>query len=124
MNKLYDHPGAFEAEITIFTEQEGGRKTPPKNGIRWDLTYAENNPEGRMFMIWPEFIDENGDSIDTGVPLTGKLKARIHIVVKEMMEFHSGRISVGTKFFSMEGPKKVAKGVVTKVTGFSKINEA
>jgi len=121
MKRLYEHSGDFEATITIFTKEEGGRQTPPFNGIRWDFHYAESNPEGEMYMIWPEFIDEKGDAIDKGIPLSGTLKARMHIVNEEMkIKVHLPRMHVGTEFYSTEGPKKVAKGVITKITGLTK----
>ncbi|MEH6638591.1 MAG: hypothetical protein V7717_04905 [Porticoccaceae bacterium] len=118
MKRLYEHPDDFEATITILTTEEGGRETPPFNGIRWDFQYKENNPEGEIYMIWPEFIDENNDAIEKGIPLTGTLKARMHIVNQEMKNIvHVPRMQVGTEFYSVEGPKKVAKGVITKLTG-------
>ncbi len=119
MIRLYKHKEAFEAEITILTESEGGRRSPPHNGIRWDFTYAENNPENKMYMIWPEFVDDNGDAIDRGVFLEGTLKARMHIVSEKMLPLHVEKIHVGTEFYCMEGPKRVAHGVVTKVTGLT-----
>lgn len=122
MKRLYENQDAFEAEITIFTESEGGRKSPPLNGIRWDMAYEVDEPQGKLYMVWPEFIDESGDAIDSGIPLKGTLKARMHILSEEMVDLHAKRISVGTIFFSMEGIKKVAKGVVTRVTGLADRN--
>ena len=50
MKSRYDGPDDFEAEITIFTEEEGGRTTPPRNGIRWDFMYPEDRAEDSR--IW------------------------------------------------------------------------
>jgi len=113
MKRLYEHQEDFEASITIFTEDEGGRTMPPRNGIRWDFVYAENNPPNQAYMIWPEFIDENNDAISENVLLHGTLNARMHIVNQEMKnKVHFPRIKPGTEFFCVEGPQKVAKGVV------------
>ncbi|MEH6343460.1 MAG: hypothetical protein V7785_00110 [Bermanella sp.] len=119
MIRLYDHKDAFEAVITILTKSEGGRSCPPHNGIRWDFIYAENQPENTMYMIWPEFVDDNGDALDKGLFLEGTLKARMHIFSEDMVPLHAERISVGTKFYSVEGPKRVAYSIVTKITGLS-----
>ena len=41
----------------------------------------------------------------------------MHIVAKEMKPEHRDRIKVGTELYSMEGAHKVAKGIVTRITG-------
>jgi hypothetical protein len=118
VEKLHESKGEFEARITIFTELESGRKTPPVAGIRWDFVYAENNPEGETYMIFPEFCDEDGMRLPNGIQLDGTLSARMHIVIKENIPIrHKARISEGTEFYCVEGNRKAAKGVVTKLTG-------
>lgn len=114
----YNRQDDFEAEITILTEAEGGRKTPPLNGIRWDFMYDGDDIKDGLYMIWPEFTDSEGNAIPKDMPLVGKYRARMHILNREMAEtFHRNRIKPGIKFFSMEGPHKVATGVILKVTG-------
>jgi len=118
MKKLYDSPEDFEAKITIFTKEEGGRILPPSNGIRWDFIYSLNNPNGQMYMIWPDFFDKNGNSISKDIPLKGTLCARMYIInQKAKQEVHLPRMKVGTEFYCMEGPHKVAKGIITRITG-------
>lgn len=125
MKRLYEHPADFEAEIAIFSEREGGRKTPPLNGIRWDFLYDGDRAEDGLYMIWPEFIDSNGDAIPQNIPLAGSQQARMHILNREAAaSIHKTRIQVGTTFFSMEGPHKVARGVVTRVTGLAGVSHA
>jgi len=122
MKRLYEQSEDFEAEITVLSERDGGRKTPPFNGIHWDFLYDGDRPEDDLFVIWPEFIDTNGDAIPRDLPLVGTLRARMYIVNRELAaSVHSGRIQVGVNFFAMEGPHKVAKGVVTRVTGLAGI---
>lgn len=112
-NSLYKKEYDFEAEITILTESEGGRKIPPRNGIRWDFRYAEDD-ENTLFMIWPEFISEDGMLIPEDVALCGTYRARMYVVVDEMKEkIHNQRIKEGVKFYMVEGPHIVAKGIVT-----------
>jgi translation elongation factor EF-Tu-like GTPase len=116
MIRLYNHSETFEAEITILTEAQGGRKSPPHNGIRWDFKYVEDSSNNVIYMIWPEFVDDQGDAIDRDLFLEGTLKARMHVVVEDMLPFHLSRLSVGTRFYCVEGPHTVAHGVVTKIT--------
>lgn len=120
MKRLYDHHDDFEAEMVILPEQEGGRKSAPFNGIRWDFLYEGDKPTESLYMIWPEFVDGKDDAIPRDVPLKGTLRARMYIVDRKLADaLHRDRIKVGTKFFAMEGACKVAKGMVTKITGLA-----
>jgi hypothetical protein len=110
----------FEAAIRIFREDEGGRKSAPFNGIRWDLNYAEEPPTGGLYMIWPDFIDEHRQSLPTDkvLPIDRRLRARMFIVVDDMRaQIHRSRIQVGTQFFCCEGQHRIAEGEVIKITG-------
>ncbi|NIZ15723.1 hypothetical protein [Phaeobacter sp. HF9A] len=126
MTDLYLTEADFEAEITILSAEQRGRKTPPQNNIRWDFGYVEDNPPepernlgAEIYMIWPNFLDADGTPIEKGIPLIGTYKARMHILEKEMMDFHRKRISVGLKFNCHEGARIVARGVVTKLRAIS-----
>ncbi|MES2981214.1 MAG: hypothetical protein V4727_02785 [Verrucomicrobiota bacterium] len=120
-NRLYEVPDDFEAQIRIYTEAQGGRKTPPFNGIRWDFAYeGDDIQKVGIFMIWPDFYDINGDSLtkDEPLPLDQILMARMTIVVDEMRDqIHKQRVEVGTRFYCHEGGKRVAEGSVTRITG-------
>ena len=119
--RLYEVPDDFEAQIRIFTEAQGGRKTAPFNGIRWDFAYeGEDIQKDGIFMIWPDFHDINHDSLpkDRPLPLDDILLARMTIVSDEMRdEIHQRRIQVGTRFYCHEGGKRVAEGSVISITG-------
>ncbi len=118
LTRLYGAQEDFVARITILTEDEGGRKTPPVNGIRWDFLYADDEVQDGLYMIWPDFFGEDGSSFPKDIQLTGTLNARMFILSKEgIPEWHQERLQEGTEFFCMEGPKRVAKGVVTKLAG-------
>ncbi|WP_409433056.1 hypothetical protein ACJ3XI_00760 [Litorimonas sp. RW-G-Af-16] len=115
--------GHFLAHIDIFPSgpEPDRRNGPPQNGIRWDFAYAEDfeiySPEFPMLnMIWPEFLDESGASIPTGIPLIGSFDAKMHIVSEHMIENHLNRIRIGTKFFCMEARIKTASGTIIKTT--------
>lgn len=78
--------------------------------------------ETGIYMIYPDFLDDMGDSLptDSPVPVDVELPARMTILVDEMRErIHSKRIKVGVRFFCHEGSKQVAEGVVTKITGLN-----
>lgn len=110
----------FEATIRIFRADEGGRVTPPFNGIRWDLNYANELPSVDIFMVWPIFCDEAGEPFpsDTPLPIDTHLNARMYVVVDEMRSsVHRTRIQFGTRVFCCEGQRRVAEGQVTKITG-------
>jgi uncharacterized protein YlaI len=123
MNRLYQTPDDFEAVIRIFSTEEGGRLTPPFNGIRWDLCYAEDRPEDQLWMIWPDFLDQFHNSLpkDQPLPIGVELLARMTIVIDERRdEIHRKRITVGTTFYCQEGNKRVAIGHVARITGLFK----
>lgn len=119
MNRLYKTPDDFEATIRIFLPEEGGRPTPAFNGIRWDLCYTEDRMEDGLWMIWPDFIDRYGNSLprDEPLPVGVELHARMTVLVDEMRATHGKRIRVGSTFYCHEGPRRVAFGRVTKITG-------
>ena len=120
MRRLHPLPDDFEAIVRIYAHSEGGRASAPFNGIRWDFAYAEDQPPGTLFMIWPDFHDEAGDSLptDQALPIGVELRARMTIVSTELRaELHRERIQEGVRFYCHEGPKRVAEGQVLRVTG-------
>lgn len=120
MKRLYQIPDDFEVVIRIFSAKDGGRQTSAYNSIRWDFCYADDPPGSDRFMIWPDFYDENGDSLPTDqpLPIDKDLPARMTILVDEMRErIHRFRIHEGVRFYCLEGNKRVAEGHVTRITG-------
>jgi hypothetical protein len=119
-DRLYPHDD-FEADVRVYTRAEGGRQAPPFNGIRWDLAYAEDGPNPpAVYMVWPDFFAADGHSLPTDQPLPvgPVLAARMYVLMDEMRAaVHRGRIAPGVRFFCHEGPRRVAEGVVTRITG-------
>lgn len=116
---LYQHDD-FEATIRIYLPDEGGRRTPAFNGIRWDFAYVEGQPPNTLYTIWPDFFAPGVPSIPANQPLPAgvELSARMLVVADEMRaEVHRSRIVPGVRFFCHEGGLRVAEGVVTVVTG-------
>ncbi|XOV94218.1 MAG: hypothetical protein ACFHWX_05835 [Bacteroidota bacterium] len=95
----------FRVKYRFYSEQEGGRFSLPHQGIRSDFWYEHPDHEkGELFMIWPEFEDENGDLIlDKSVPINIMGTARMWIINKDYIDYHKGKIKVGTKGYFKEG---------------------
>lgn len=116
----FGHPHDFVVEYRFLSEGEGGRQVgPPFQGYRSDFWYEQDNQAtNQLFMIWPEFLDEDGNVIietDKIVAVTGK--ARMWIVNENMRAFHQQRIKIGMTGYFMEGPNKVAVCKVTEISG-------
>jgi hypothetical protein len=107
----------FEVRYRFLTPAEGGRRSPPRQHLRWDFLYEGDDPQrDGIFMIWPEFIDDEGNPRPEGeVPSEGL--AHMFILNPEMRPEHQRRISIGTRGFMVEGTKKVAECEVTRVLG-------
>ena len=119
IERLYDHDD-FEALVTIFSEAEGGRRTPPHNGIRWDFAYAEDDLADGIYSIWPDFYarEDSQELTKTPLPIGTPLLGRFVILNPELrITIHQLRIKPGIKFYCHEGGRRVARGVVTNVTG-------
>ena len=104
-------PDDFEARIRILAPEEGGRRSPARNGIRWDFAYADDAGAPELFMIWPDFRHAEGDSCATELPVGEPLLAGL-TVVNEVLRagLHRERIRPGVRFHCHEGPRVVAVG--------------
>lgn len=111
--------GHFRAFIEVYPCGPDTRKRPAFNGIRWSFVYAEDLEQlGKSAPhsdVWPEFLDEAGNSLMNDAPLIGEYNAIMHIVFENMVDVHFKRLREGTEFFCMEGARKVAKGHVTNL---------
>jgi hypothetical protein len=87
------------------------------NGIRWDFGYPEDPPGSSVYMIWPDFLNEYGNSRDKEylLPSGIELLAAMTIVSNEMRSYHRERIREGTPFNCYEGSRHVASGRVTRI---------
>jgi len=120
MKRLYEDEPDFEALIRIYSHEEGGRAQPPGNGIRWRFAYADDPVGEILYAIWPDFVDEAGNSLpsDAPLPINVELPARMTVVVRgTRADMHRGRIVEGTRFYCHEHSRRVAEGRVTRVTG-------
>ncbi|RPD44577.1 hypothetical protein DNI29_20820 [Hymenobacter sediminis] len=110
-------PDDFEARIRILPPEEGGRKQPPYNGIRWDFRYALDKPA--CDYMYSDFYDPLTGNSWRELPLSLDewLHARLSIFFEEARAFHQKKLRPGTSFYCVEGSHIVAEGTVTRITG-------
>lgn len=104
----------FLASIDIYPCGPETRSVPPFNGIRWNFIFAQSLANDGLSdamrqMIFPEFVDNNGDQIADKIPLIGKYDAKMYIIA---ISNDAPAITVGTKFYCAEGSRIVAEGIV------------
>ncbi len=113
--KQFRHKADFKVRYTFRTLQEGGRKTPPFQGIPFDFSYEEDTEE-RQYMIWPEFLDVKGKIIsDTTLPVPTEGTATMWIYLPHKRKFHQNTIKIGTRGFFREGSLYVADCEVIEI---------
>jgi len=112
----------FEVCYRFLSRLEGGRKMSPHQHTRWDFLYEGDDPKTNgISMIWPEFISPSGAILPEGeIPIDGK--ALMFIVTAEGRPFHKQRITIGTRGFFVEGPRKVAECQVVAILGLSDVD--
>jgi hypothetical protein len=124
MHQLYEvrlkHPPDFRVSYRFYDESEGGTKFTPGQGYRSDFWYyheEQPNPNS-IYMIWPEFEDEQGNVItDTEKRVNSVGTARMWVIVPKMRQMHRDRIRVGVKGYFMEGSRRVAECEVIEIIG-------
>jgi len=106
------HQPDFKVKYRFYNEQEGGRKSLPFQGYRSDFWYfhEEQPTPNSIYMIWPEFEDEQGNIIiQSDCPISQEGIARMWIIMPPMRLFHRDKINIGLKGFFMEGSRRVAE---------------
>lgn len=100
----------FKVSYRLFSVEEGGRKGPHFQHIRWDFAYADTSigKPNQVFVIWPEFVDSTGEALPDGVPMPREGLANMFIVNPAFREFHSQHIAVGVRGYFTEGLHHVA----------------
>ncbi len=112
------HPHDFKVKYKLYPREEGGRRITYQ-GLRCDFSYLGDDIADGIYIIHPEFEDINGNIIlDTDEPVPLESTARMWILSPQMRELvHKDRISIGTKGFMMEGPRKIGKLEVIEIAG-------
>ncbi|MDF7813653.1 hypothetical protein [Hymenobacter sp. YC55] len=100
-------PPDFRVSYALYSAEEGGRKTPANQHIRWDFRYDHKGISTGTFMIWPEILQPNGQLMtEPFVPTYGL--ADMFIVFPTSRALHQQHIRVGLRGYFVEGPKRVA----------------
>ncbi|MTH17856.1 hypothetical protein [Flavobacterium sp. LC2016-01] len=107
----------FIVQYRFFSPEEGGRPIGnPSQGYRSDFMYSGDENKKQLWMIWPEFLDNEGNIIldkSLQVPTSGK--AKMWILSESLIELHKGRIKIGLKAFFMEGRYKTAECEIIQI---------
>jgi hypothetical protein len=113
---LYPKHPDFEAEVRFLTPEEGGRRYGPvKQGYRCDVHWP-GEPSNELWMIWPVFLDQNGNELPKEAVVPSLSKADFYIVNdKSRKIIYENWLRVGVDFHLHEGAKKVAACRITKV---------
>ncbi|GAB3724273.1 hypothetical protein GCM10027594_05450 [Hymenobacter agri] len=95
----------FRVSYRLFSADEGGRKMPPMQHIRWDFSYADEHisKPSQVFIIWPEFVSDSGQVLPEGEPMPKQGLADMFIVNPAFRAFHSQHIRVGVQGYFHEG---------------------
>jgi hypothetical protein len=120
---IVNRPCDFIVKYKFLLNENGGRTTTPSQGYRSDFIYAEDKAEDGLWIIWPEFLDQNDNVIvdkNKRVDLNGK--AKMWIMNEQFLDKHRTRIKIGQKGFFMEGRNKVAECEVVEIVGLKSAN--
>jgi hypothetical protein len=86
-----------------------------RQGMRFDFTY-QDSPVGKNYMIWPEFVFDDGKTIDDDVfiiPDSGV--AGMWVVNSEMMDFHKRKLKENNKGYFVIGNERIANTELIKL---------
>jgi len=103
--KTLKHKADFRVKYKFINYENGGRNRLPFQGIRFDFSY-EDDTSDNVYMIFPEFEDENGNIIlENDKPVSVEGTALMWIIMPERRIIHRDKIKTGTKCFFREGEK-------------------
>ncbi|MBK0403849.1 hypothetical protein I5M27_12690 [Adhaeribacter sp. BT258] len=109
--EVFNRPADFRISYRIYTQEEDGRYPLPFQGIRWNFWYDHpEHKKGQLFMIYPEFEDENEQPItDLNLPINRQGFAKMWILNDDYINYHKGKMKNGTIGYFMEGNRKVGE---------------
>jgi uncharacterized protein (DUF433 family) len=113
--EVFGREADFQVTYRLFTAEEGGRRTPAHQGIRWDSRYDEAT-RPQSWMVYPEFIDPDGFPIPNG-PFAPVGRANMFALNPNWLSSNRQFISLGTRGYFMEGSTRMGVWEVSKVRG-------
>ncbi|MBD2714876.1 hypothetical protein KBK19_07510 [Microvirga sp. STR05] len=97
----------FRVSYSLYSAEEGGRKTPAYQHIRWDFRYDDESISTRTFHIWPEILHPDGTLLlNEHVPAHGL--ADMFVVFPGSRAYHQQHIRLGVRGYFVEGARRVA----------------
>lgn len=103
--EVFGREADFQVTYQLFTAEEGVRRTPAYQGIRWDIRYDEaTRPQN--WMVYPEFIDPDGFAIPNG-PFAPVGRANMFALNPYWLSTHRQLVNIGTRGYFMEGSTRV-----------------
>ena len=113
----FNRPADFRVRYRFYTVEEGGRWQLPFQGIRLNFWYeSQFHPKKQLFMIWPEFEDQDGLVIVEGEVLPAGT-ARMWIINPDWRAYHQEKIQTGTQGYFLKGNRPVAVCEVIELLG-------
>lgn len=107
----------FKVKYRFYSQEEGGRYELPHQGIRSNFSYESDDQKSKLlFMIFPEFEDDQGKLIEEGEVLKEGI-ARMWILIAENREYHRDRIKIGTIGYFKEGRRSTGICEVVEIVG-------
>ena len=110
-------PPDFQVRYRIYSAEEGGRKTPHFQHIRWDFAYEDEeiSPPNKIFMILPEFIEPSGAVLPEGELIFSSGLANMYILNPAFRDFHGQHIRVGVKGYFREAGRRTGQCEVVEI---------
>ncbi len=107
----------FVVSYRLYPLTEGGRKVTYQH-LRCDFMYEGDDPvKDGIFMIHPEFIDQDGRPLSEELPVPLEGEATMWVLVPEMrVSIHCRRVTVGARGHFMEGPRKIGDVRIEKIS--------
>ena len=102
----FGRPPDFRVTYRLYTAEEGGRKTPAYQGIRWDFRYEDKAISTHTHMIWPEFLAPDGKVLPPG-PLPAFGQANMFCLTAGPQLLHRQYIRPGVRGYFVEGSRRV-----------------
>lgn len=112
----FGHLPDFRVTYRLFTTEEGGRKMPAYQGIRWDFRYEDKSIHTGTWLIWPEFLGIDGEVLPLGqIPDLGQ--ANMFCFNTDSHSFHRQHIRPGVRGYFVEGSRRMGVCKVVEVLG-------
>ena len=107
----------FCVKYEFLKDETGKLIKKPFQGMRSDFSYEGYENEENYFCIHPVFVNDNGQVIkDMNEEISSIGTAQMWIFMNERIdEIHRHRAISGAVGYFMDGPKRIARAIITEV---------